>query len=242
MTQLMRAAERRWAIVSGHPSAAPRTRGQVPPVRRVTIAFDARLPNARWGPLFHVFRLERRKVTLDWQPVGFPAPGHSLLDGADVGVFLRPPRERGLCVLTLDTSPMIVVMAAGHRLTACEELCVADILDEPFPGCPHVRPEWSAFWSLDEQRGRPATLTDDDVHDAEEGLQVVAAGRAILTVPEWVADGLAHPGVVALPLENGPPVTTDLVWRSGDDDPDVSALVDLAAAWTRNDRRSGHVD
>jgi hypothetical protein len=43
--------------------------------------------------------------------------------------------------------------------------------------------------------------------------------------------------VVALPLSDGPPVRTDLVWRSDDDNPAVRSLVDLATAWTGRDGR-----
>jgi DNA-binding transcriptional LysR family regulator len=129
---------------------------------------------------------------------------------------------------------MVVVMAVGHRLAHRDTLSVADVLDEPFPGGPNLRPEWSAFWTLDEQRGRPPKRTDDEVTSAEEGLQVVAAGRAIATVPDWVATGLAHPGVVALPLKDGPPVATCLVWRGDEENPVVLRFVELAAAWARD--------
>lgn len=202
----------------------------------LTVAFDARLPQARWGPLFHVSRLEQPAVTFDWRPVGFPARGRPLLERADVGLFVHPPREANLCELTLESSPIVVVMAVGHRLAHHHELKVADVLDEPFPGGPNLDPDWSAFWTLDEQRGAPPKRTDDDVRGAEDGLEVVASGRAIATVPEWVAGGLAHPGVVALPLHDGPRATTRLLWGSDDDRPIVARLVELAAAWAADGR------
>jgi DNA-binding transcriptional LysR family regulator len=207
----------------------------------LTVAFDASLPHARWGPLFHVFRLERRDVELQWHPVGFPASGQPAIDGADVGVFIQPQVRDGLDALTLDSSPMAVVMGVGHPLADKAELTVADVLDQPFPGGPDRDPVWSAFWTLDEQRGAPALRTDDEVHDAEEGLEAIAAGSAIATVPLWVANGLAHPGVVALPLTDGPPVLTRLVWRRDEANPAVHWLVELAQAWTSrgNPQRPG---
>jgi DNA-binding transcriptional LysR family regulator len=207
---------------------------------RVRIRYEARLPQARWGPLFHVFRLERPGVVLDWRPNGFPTREQPLLEGADVGLFLEPPLEPGLGALTLEVSPMVVVVGAGHPLAGYGELCVADILDQPFPGGPNLRPEWVAFWTLDQQRGGPPARTDDDVRTAEQVLEVVAEGRAVATLPASVAGGLAHPGVVALPLRDGPLVTTRLVWHAADANPLVRALVELAGAWTRTDRPLRH--
>jgi DNA-binding transcriptional LysR family regulator len=206
--------------------------------RELKIVFDAWLPTARWGPLFHVFRLEHPDVRLEWQPTGFPVRGRSLLDGADAGLFIEPPPEASSSALTLDVSPMVVLVAAGDRLAHSTELRVAEILDRPFPGGPDLNPEWASFWTLDEQRGAPATRTADDVRSAGDSLEVIAAGRAISTLPTWMADGLAHPGVIALPLRDGPPVRTRLVWHSDADDPIVDALVELATVWTRDGRRT----
>jgi DNA-binding transcriptional LysR family regulator len=191
----------------------------------VRIVFDARLPHAQWGPLFHVFRLEQPDVQLEWQPTGFPTRGQPLLDGADVGLFVEPPQEAGLCAFTIDASSMVVIVAAGDRLARHDELRVADILDRPFPGGATLHPQWSAFWTLDAQRGGPPRRTDDDVRTAEDGLRVVAAGRAVATISARVASGLAHPGVVTLPLSDGPLVRTRLVWRSGEDNAAVHSLL-----------------
>jgi DNA-binding transcriptional LysR family regulator len=204
------------------------------------VAYDAGLPHARWGPLFHVFRLERPDVTLHWQPVGFPVKGACPLEHADVGVLLHPRDDDGLASCTLDESPMVVLVAAGHPLAQHVELTVADVIDHPFPGGPQLDPEWSAFWTLDEQRGGPAPRTDDQITSADDGVAVVAEGRAIVTVPVWVGDRLDHPGIVPLRLVDGPRVTTRLIWRRDDDNPVVHALADLAADWTRDGRGDGH--
>jgi hypothetical protein len=201
---------------------------------RLRVAFDAHLPVARWGPLFHVLCLEQPGVELEWLAVGFPTPERSLLERADVGVFVEPPQEAGLTGLTLDTSQMVVAMAVGHQLARHEgDLSVAQILDEPFPDGRNVHPEWRAFWTLDEQRGGPPKFIGDGVENAAEALEILVSGRVIATVPEWVPSGLTHPGVVALPLRDAPRVSTRLVWRSENGNPAVDWLVDLARDWTR---------
>jgi hypothetical protein len=69
-------------------------------------------------------------------------------------------------------------------------------------------------------------------------LQVVAEGRAIATTAATIANGLAHPGVVALPLVDGPPVATRLVWRTEAEHPALGCLIDLALAMTTDGGRS----
>src|SRR3954464_2475087 len=108
---------------------------------RVRIRFDAGIPHGRWGPLFHVFRLEQPDVRLEWQPAGFPTRDSSLLRGADVGLFLEPPYEAGVEGLTLDVSPMVVIVAAGDHLGNHAQVQVADILDRAFAGGPNVDPD-----------------------------------------------------------------------------------------------------
>jgi DNA-binding transcriptional LysR family regulator len=197
----------------------------------LTVAFDT-VPQARWGPLFHILRVERPNLSIDWKPVDFPQARRPLLGGADVGLFVEPPHEDGMEALVLETTTMVVMMAAGHRLARRAQLKVADVLDEVFPGSSTTHPEWRAFWTLDEHRGGPPRFTEDDVENAEQGIAVVAAGRAVATIGASLVDGFPHPGLVALPLEDGPRVETRLVWRSGDPNPAVHHLVDLASEMT----------
>jgi DNA-binding transcriptional LysR family regulator len=198
---------------------------------QLRIVFDE-LPLARWGPLFHVLCLEQPAAELEFMPVAFPTDGSSRLEGADVGLFVNPPRGGGLKCLVLERSPMVVLMAAGHPLAREHDvLRVADVLDEPFPAGTPLDEAWTAFWTLDDFRGGPPKRSSGAVRGAREVLDIVAAGRAVATCAASMAAGLAHPGVVALPLVDGPLVETALVWRAGGRrHPLVDALVDLAAA------------
>jgi DNA-binding transcriptional LysR family regulator len=202
-------------------------------MRRLRVAFDA-MALSCWGPLFQVLCVEHPDLRLEWQPMGFPTLDRDLLEGADVGLFVAPADEAGFSALTIGTSQMVVLMAAGHRLAQHDELSVAEILDEPFPAGPNHHPRWRAFWTLDKQRGGPPRLAHESVEDAEEEVGLVASGAAIATVPASICGGLPHPGVVTVPLRDAPAVPTRLVWRSDDDNPLVDALVDLAGDMTRD--------
>ena len=209
---------------------------------QLTVAFDRFLPVARWGPLFHVLCLEQPGLTLTWKPVGFPMPGRPPLGDADLGLFVEPPAEEGLDTLVIESSPMVVVMAVGHPLTRHHELSVADVLDQPFPNGNDLHVGWRAFWTLDEHRGGPPVFVGNGVTSAAAAIEVVAGGGAIATLPAWAAGGVQHPGVVSVALRDGPAVTTRLVWRAGDKDPIVRAVVDLAAAWSVVERDQPGLD
>ena len=205
---------------------------------QLTIAFDAFFPVGRWGPLFHVLCLEQPLLTLEWRPVRFPTVGRSPLGDAEVGLLVEPLVGPGLDSLTIDSSPMVAIMAVGHPLARNDEISVADILDEQFLDVQDLDPRWGAIWTLDDRRGAPAKLIAPPVADGDAALRAIASGAAIGTAPEWAANGLHHPGVVSVALCDGPSVATRLVWRSNDDNPIVRALIDLAAAWAtlRRDR------
>lgn len=168
--------------------------------RVLTVAFDA-LSSARWAPVFQVLWLERPGVHLRWLAAGFTDGRPSLLDGADVGLFVAPRDEDGLTALTIEESQMVALLAVGHELAGRAELSVADIDGHPLAAAPTL----------------------------EEWLDLIASGQAIATIPAAVAGGLPHPGVVTMPLTDGPLVPTCLVWRSHDQNPLVRSLVDLAA-------------
>jgi len=116
-----------------------------------------------------------------------------------------------------------VLMAAGHRLARHHELRVADVLAEPFPDAPHLHRVWRAFWSLDAYRGGPPPAAPLEAGNLQSGITLIARGDAIGTFPASLADGLPHPGVIWLPLIDGPMVATRLVWRAGDANPMIRA-------------------
>jgi DNA-binding transcriptional LysR family regulator len=201
-------------------------------MERFRVVFDA-LPVARWGPLFHVLCCGQPDVRLEWRSADFPVRERPLLGDADVGLFVEPAADPGLSTLTIERSPMVVLVAVSHRLSGYDELRVVDILDQPFVGCAGVQPAWTAFWTLDEYRGAPPEWTDDDVWDFQQTLPVIASGRAIGTSCASLASGLPHPGVMAVRLQDGPLVTTRLVWESGTRNATVKRLLELAEDLTR---------
>jgi DNA-binding transcriptional LysR family regulator len=187
------------------------------------------LPLARWAPMFKRLAEENPGTRLRWEQLDFPRSGRSPIEGLDAGLLLEPTPNPNLSTLVLQTEPRVVMIAATHPLAGRPELTVTDVLGETWPGAhPLVDRRWQGFWTLDEERGGPARTTDERVASAEEGTEVVASGRAIVTTPAGMAASFPHPGIVAVPLVDARPVSLALVWPTEHDNPLVEALVGIA--------------
>src|SRR3954447_26987349 len=113
----------------------------------VRVGFLSGFPVARWGPLFHVLCLEQPGLNITWLPLPFPRQDAPLLADADVGLFLQPPRRPGPATLTLDVSPMVAVVAAGHPLANLQEPRLTDIIGARFLRIDaSLDREWAPFW------------------------------------------------------------------------------------------------
>jgi hypothetical protein len=131
-------------------------------------------------------------------------------------------------------------MAEGHPLAGREQLRVAEVLDETFPGIVDwCDPVWLGYWGLDAYRGGPPRRTDDIAVTPEEVASIVASGRAITTVPELVAVPFAHLGIRAIPLVDADPAVLTMVWPAGAATPLVAELADTAREMFEQDAADG---
>ena len=193
------------------------------------------MPLTGWAPIFQQLAAQRPGARLHWRSLGFPLEERSPIEDADVGLILEPPQRPGLSKLVLERDRLVALMSATHPLAGREELTVADLLDETWPGChPSMDRQWMGFWTFDDRRGGPPKFTGDQIMTPEEGGEVVASGRAIVTSPARLAAAFPHPGIVAVPLVDAPQVALALVWRAEHQNPLVDALVELARSATND--------
>jgi DNA-binding transcriptional LysR family regulator len=207
---------------------------------RLHAGFMAMTPPMMAGDLVSRFLAAHPDATIEWRQLGYPAlDARAWLGDSDVALIWFAPSARGLSSQAIRTSPLVVAMAETHPLAERTELTVADVLDEPFPGIVDwADPVWLGYWGLDAYRGAPARRTDDAAMTPEEVASIVAAGRAITTVPEIVAVPFAHLGIRAIPLIDAQPAVLELVWPEGAATPLVAALVELARAGSQRDSPS----
>lgn len=143
-----------------------------------------------------------------------------LRDGrADVALLHRPYDSLdGLDHEELGTEGQVVVLPAGHPLTARESLRTAEVTD--LPGLPPPRwpdPDGSypagpgpAFW------------------DGTQLFQLIGLGRASAVLPASVRTQLTG-NLAAVPIDDAPAVTTHLAWPSHSRSRAIGALARVAA-------------
>ena len=180
---------------------------------RLRAGFMSLTPPMMAGGLFPQFTAEHPEVTIEWRQLGYPTlDARAWLGDRDLALIWFAPGTPGLASQPIRTSPLVVAMAESHPLAGAAKLAVEEVLDETFPGIVGCEPEWLGRWGLDSYRGAPARRTEDSASTPEEVTWMVAAGRAITTVPEIVAVPYAHLGITAIPLAGAEPAVLTLVW------------------------------
>ena len=153
--------------------------------------------------LLDAYAAEPGAVDVDVVLCGIGEQERYLRDGrADVAFLHRPfDSTIGLDTEELLTEGQVVLLPAGHPMTARPHLCVDDVA--AIPGLPMPR------WPRDD--GSYPDGPGPEVHDNTQLLQLVALGRTTAILPESVRTHL-HDDIVTVPVLDAPSVTTVIAW------------------------------
>ncbi|MGW3356841.1 LysR family transcriptional regulator [Streptomyces bungoensis] len=185
----------------------------------VVLATKAGAAGELLAKLLDAYAAEPDAVTVDLLLCG-PAEQERLLRNgqADVALLHRPfDSTAGFDTEVLRTEGQVVVLPAGHPLTARPHVRVAEVTD--LPDLPV--PRWP---------GRDGTYPDGpgpQVRDHTQLLQLVALGRACWIAPESCRTQLRD-DVVAVPVPDAPTVTTVIAWPPHSRSRAVAGLVRAA--------------
>ncbi len=205
---------------------------------RLHAGFMSMTPPMMAGELVTRFMAAHPDITIEWRQLGYPTLDPSAwLSDSDAALIWFAPSAPGLASQAIRTSPLVVAVSESHPLAGRPELTVAEVVDETFPGIVDwCDPVWLGYWGLDAYRGAPARRSDDGAVTPEEVASIVAAGRAITTVPALVAVPFAHLGIKAIPLVDADPAVLMLVWPQGAAAPLVAELAEIARQISEPDR------
>ncbi|MFT4393604.1 LysR family transcriptional regulator [Gordonia lacunae] len=159
-----------------------------------------------------------------------PGQCDALRAGAlDLGVLRPPAIGEDIETKVIDVEPMVVAVSVDHRLAVEPVVSVADLRNEPFV---LYDSRDSAVNDAAMRTCRAAGFVPHRAHQAPGTavlLALVAAGLGVSLLPASVRS-LPLDGLVVRDLADADTVEVALAWRSGSDDPVVTAVADVIAA------------
>ncbi|KUL22447.1 LysR family transcriptional regulator [Actinoplanes awajinensis] len=169
--------------------------------------------------LLDAYAVEPDAITVDVILSGVAEQERMLREGqADVALLHLPfDSTAGFDSEDLGTEDQVAILPAGHPLTGCPHLLMADLAD--LPGLP--MPRWPRRDGTYPDGAGPQVTTHTQV------LQLVSLGRACMVAPESCRTQL-HEGLVAVPVLDAPRVTTVIAWPPHSRSRALAALVRTA--------------
>ena len=145
-----------------------------------------------------------------------------------LGICWMPEVVEGLCYRDLGTAGLLAVVPEGHPIARKTDTKLACLASEPLIGWPRsLHPAlYDRFHDAMDATGESWSLVGMAV-----GLDNVAsrvlAGHGIGVVPQPVVAGRSLPSIAYVPVVDGPSIERVAVWRQGERNKGVPALVQL---------------
>ena len=134
----------------------------------------------------------------------------------DVAVLRPAADSSGLAVIPLYAETTVLVLPADHLLTALDEVSAADLADEPVVTPLDDVVGWSAGISVEH---RPETTRD--------ATELVAAGMALLIVPQSLARLHHRKDLGYRPISDAPTCPVALAFPDGEQTPLVEEFIGI---------------
>jgi DNA-binding transcriptional LysR family regulator len=181
------------------------------------------------APIFQEYREAYPSVEMEMEELSFCDQTGPLLGGhLDVALVRGPFDHPDLDVIPIALERRGLMVGAGHELAGETEVDVQDVLGEhTLPlGSPDA---WSAFWQLNDLRGRPLVHPGAPPATTISSMQLaVANDTMIITVPDAMGRLAPIPLVRYVGLRNAEPSVIAVARRRGDQRPEVRAFIDEA--------------
>jgi len=159
-----------------------------------------------------------------------PAQVEGLTDGnIDLGVLRPPMTGEGLRLRTIESEPLVLAVAADHRLATEPVISMTDLRTEPFV---LFSGSSSAVNEAVLRSCREAGFVPHREHEAagiSVQLPLVAAGLGIALVPASVRSAPLA-GIVFRDVTDAATVDLALAWRADETNPSVLAVLDALDA------------
>ncbi|MEU4404796.1 LysR family transcriptional regulator [Streptosporangium sp. NPDC023963] len=192
--------------------------------RHLTVGFMLGIDTA---PALQCFAERHPDVIIHLKRLRWKDYDQALLDGrVDVGFVRLPLVPEGLSTMFLYNEPFTVALPADHPLAGKTSLSIDDIADEPVLHYADADPAWNAFWRIDPRPDGSRPRSGPVVHDIEEIVEYVRAGRGVMFFPSAIASLFPRPHVTYVPVADAPLGGVVLAWDSTRHSPLIAALAE----------------
>jgi len=221
-----RLAEDGARLLADSQAAVARARRAQDSEQSLTIGFMLGMDIA---PVMSQFAHSHPEVDIQLQRLRWWNHAAALRDGrVDAGFVRKPLPTEGLEIRALYTEPVCVALPARHPLAANTPVAITALADEPVLRYADAHPEWNAFWTFDPRPDGGHPPPGPYVHDMEEIVAYVRAGRGVAFLPVPVTAAIAPPGVTFVPVDGIPPGQVALAWDADRPPQHISDLLSAA--------------
>lgn len=178
--------------------------------RTLTVGFMLGMDLA---PVMKEFARRHPDVELELQRLRWWNHAASIRDGqVDAGFVRMPLPAEGLGTQALYGEAVCVALPSHHPLARMSPVPIAALVHEPVLLYADAHPDWNAFWTFDPRPDGSHPPPGPFVHDMEEIVAYVRAGRGVAYLPVPVTVAITPPGVTFVRVDGVPPGQVVLAW------------------------------
>jgi DNA-binding transcriptional LysR family regulator len=156
----------------------------------------------------------------------FSDPSAGLLnDTVEVAFVFGPLAADSMSSITLLEEARLLAVHPEHPLAARATVTPEDLRGLPWLQVPAPRGPWTEFWFPSPTEGR---LAGPNIRTADEWVAAIEAGRGVAFTLPTVMRNFTTARIAVLPIQDLPPATLLLTWRTLDEDPLVRGFVACA--------------
>lgn len=178
------------------------------------------------APVMAKFARTHPRVEIVLQRLRWWNHAAALRDGrVDAGFVRMPLPTEGLETRALYQEPVCVALPTEHPLAGMDSVRIRQLAGEPVLRYADASPEWNAFWTFDPRPDGSHPPPGPYVHDMEEIVAYVRAGRGVAYLPVPITATIAPTAVTFVRVDDIPPGQVVLAWDAERPPKHISELV-----------------
>jgi DNA-binding transcriptional LysR family regulator len=200
-----------------------------PGKRKLVVGFQANAAAELTPQILSVFQSQFPGVQVHMQGFDFTDPYVGLADGSSDVAFVRPPLvvKDWLGLETLFVEPRVLVVSSNSPLAAHSNISVEQVTDEFFVA--RKAPEdWRNFWLAADFRQGETVRLGAEVSTVDECFEAILSQRGVAFSQASTQRYYSRPGLAFVPVNDIPPSSLSVAWRTDVESELVRNFVDTA--------------